>query len=293
VTDLERHHRRLLALYPRDHRERHGEEMLDVLISRGRADRLDTVDLLWNAFRLHLRRMVAADGGIDPMDVLSIVARLGPIALLTGAMLCVHEVRWWARFGALREISWWYNHVPDAPVWAVWTGVAVFGLLDWRRTAMAGAWLGTAGFVFLLLFATGWRGVEVGWLLLGALTACALMVAPARKPVGTRTVVLLIATTLGYIFLGVLLYGAPEGNWVPLTVLVVGAVAAFVPGTRAGRRAALVLLVPVMTTLLTRAMPLDAPHLVAAVVISCVPLVVLLMFGGLPRRIPQVPGEAT
>jgi hypothetical protein len=81
VTDLERHHRRLLALYPRDHRERHGEEMLDVLISRGRADRLDTVDLLWNAFRLHLRRMVAADGGIDPMDVLSTVARLGPICV--------------------------------------------------------------------------------------------------------------------------------------------------------------------------------------------------------------------
>jgi hypothetical protein len=75
-------------------------------------------------------------------------------------------------------------------------------------------------------------------------------------------------------------------------VLVVGAVVAGGVRSRVGRRAALVLLVPVMTDLLGRALLTEqasplyyAPSLAVAPVFYGVPLVVLLAVGGLPRRI--------
>jgi hypothetical protein len=65
--DLADRYRRLLAWYPRDHRERHGEEMLGVLLAgaedRTRPSRKETADLLLGALRLHLRRTVGMDGG--------------------------------------------------------------------------------------------------------------------------------------------------------------------------------------------------------------------------------------
>ena len=61
MSTAERRYRRLLAWYPRDHRERNGEEMLGVLLA-GSSDRRgprwrETVDLLWGAVRMHLRRV--------------------------------------------------------------------------------------------------------------------------------------------------------------------------------------------------------------------------------------------
>ncbi|MFT7837682.1 hypothetical protein Q5530_16205 [Saccharothrix sp. BKS2] len=89
TTGLERRYRRLLAWYPRDHRERNGEEMLAVLLAgaggRTRPGPRESADLLRGAARLHLRRVVAADGGVEPGGVLAVVSLLGPVALPAGA----------------------------------------------------------------------------------------------------------------------------------------------------------------------------------------------------------------
>lgn len=139
MSDLERRYRRLLACYPRDHRARHGEEMLAVLIAgagdRSRPDWRESVNLLRAAVLLHLRRAVAADGGIGPREVLAIVSLLAPVVLLAGATTVLHEIGWWIKAGALAEMPWW-QQVPDAPVWAVWLIAAMCTLLGLRRLAV-------------------------------------------------------------------------------------------------------------------------------------------------------------
>ncbi len=60
--DLERHYRRLLALYPKAFRDEHEQEVLSVLMAaaadrRRRPGIADSADLLWNAILAHLHRM--------------------------------------------------------------------------------------------------------------------------------------------------------------------------------------------------------------------------------------------
>jgi len=309
VSELERRYRRLLACYPRDHRERDGEEMLGVLLA-GAGDRTrpglrDTADLLWGAARLHLRRVVAADGGIDPRDVLAIVSLLGPVALLAGAATGLHEVAWWAKGDALGQLPW-RTQFPDAPVWVVWLVVAVLGVFGSRRAAAFGAWVGTAGFVLVATVVPahhGWTGLGAGWVLLGVVTASALTWSAGpvrgRELVGRWAVAVVAAAVVANVVLRVVGYGERTAEGLSLAALAVGAVVACAPRSRAGRRAGLVLLTPVMTALLWAAVdPLAvlrlAPPAVEAAVFYGVPLVVLLALGGLPRRIPRrANGSAT
>jgi hypothetical protein len=320
-TSLSERYRRLLAWYPRDHRERHGEEMLDVLLDgageRTRPSRKETTDLLLGALRLHLRRMVGADGGIDHRDVLAIVSLLGPVVMLAGA---APALDWLA--GALRSgspLSWQesIDYLPHTPVWGVWLLVAVLSLARMRRSAAVGAWLATAGFLVTPLagYYTFWHSVvaDTGWMLLGAVVAAALTWSPgpARgwELVGAARFVLLAGAVGTSVVLvmksfdtyGLLYYrlgqmtaarGASElVVWgLALAMLVAGAVGAGGVRTREGRRAALVLCVPVLVSVLMVALPFDSLLVVAAVVCYGVPLVVLLGLGGLPRRMsgPQV-----
>ncbi|SHF59123.1 hypothetical protein [Streptoalloteichus hindustanus] len=307
MSKLERRYRRLLACYPRDHRERNGEEMLGVLMA-GAGDRRapgwrESVDLLWGAARLHLRRVVAADGGIEPRDVLAIVSLLGPIALLTGATTGLHELGWWVQAGALSEMPW-TGQIPDAPVWCVWLAVAVLSLLRLRRAAAVGAWLGTAGFVFLATVFPAqhwWTALDAGWVLLGALTAVALTWSPGptrgRELVGGKAVATMAATVVVAVVLGVLADRYAVGELLRLVVLVVGTVAACGARSRIGRRAALVLVLPVLITWPAKALMLSALVLPAPVEVAIfygVPVVVLLALGALPRRVRRRrPGGAT
>lgn len=295
MNKLERRYRRLLACYPRDHRERDGEEMLGVLMADagGRTSPTwrETVDLLWAAARLHLRRVVAADGGIPARDVLAIVSLVGPLALLSGATTNLHEMAWWVEAGALREMPL-FEQTPDAPVWLVWLAVAALSLLRLRRSAAVAAWLGTAGFAAVpMVFPAQrwWTGMDAGWLLLGALIAVALTWSPGptrgRELAGRSAVPVMAATVMAAGALGVFGYGIESAEWSRLAVLAVGTVAACAPGSRVGRRAGLVLLVPVMTTLLAEALEGPLPTAATATIFYGVPIVVLLATGGLPRRI--------
>jgi hypothetical protein len=316
-TSLADRYRRLLAWYPRDHRERHGEEMLSVLLTgageRTRPSGGETADLLRGALRLHLRRAVGADGGIDHRDVLAIVSLLGPIVLLAGAVPVLDWLARWLRTGAPWSWGRAMIDIPQAPVWGIWFVVAVLSLARMRRTAAVGAWLGTAGFLFTpgfggyLMF---WDSVvaDTGWLLLGAVVAAALTWSPgpARgwKLVGGARFVLLVAAVGMSVVLvlksfgtyGVLLIPVEQttmlretdllGLWsLALVVLVAGAVMASGARTREGRRAALVLSVPVLVSVLMLVLPTGSHLLVVAAVCYGVPLAMLLGSGGLPRRV--------
>ncbi|MFJ6671285.1 hypothetical protein ACIQMJ_09285 [Actinosynnema sp. NPDC091369] len=304
MSGLERRYRRLLSWYPRDHRERHGDEMLAVLLSgagdRDRPTRRESLDLLWAAVRLHLRRVVAADGGVDPRDVLAIVALLGPVALLTGATNGVHEIAWWVKAGALAEMPW-AEQFPDAPVWVLWGVVAVLVLRGLRRTAALFAWSATAGFVLLavfLPFQRWWIGTDAGWVLTGLLTAAALTWSPGpargRALIGGRGIVVLAVTVVVAGVMGVLGYRQPVVEVLRFAVLVGGTLAACGSGSRVGRRAALILLLPSLTAVLGLAQWLVLGRIPAAAEVAVfygLPVVVLLALGGLPRRIRRRPDQ--
>lgn len=302
MSELERRYRRLLSWYPRDHRERHGEEMLAVLMSgsgeRARPTAREFADLLWAAVRLHLRRVVAADGGVDPRDVLAIVSLLGPVALLAGATTGVHEIAWFVKAGALGEMPW-STQFPDAPVWVLWAVVAGLVLTGARRAAAVVAWSATVSFVLVATFfpfQRWWTGLDAGWVLLGLLTAVALTFTPGpargRELVGGRGIVVMAGTVVVAGVLGVLGYRNPTVELLRLVVVIGGTVAACGAGSRVGRRATLILLLPTATLVLGIAQGLVLHRVPVAAELALfygLPVVVLLASGGLPRRLGRRP----
>ena len=313
--ELADRYRRLLGWYPRDHRERHGEEMLGVLLAgagdRTRPSRRETADLLRGALWLHLRRAAAMDGGINHRDVLAIVSLLGPVVLLAGAVQVVDQQILRMRAG-IGWSKWILVETPDAPVWALWFVVAVLAVFRLRRSAAVGAWVATLGFPVAAMFSVGWFWDSVvyfsGWTVLGAVVAAALTWSPgpARgwELVGGRRFAVLVAAVVASAVLvreslgiyGVLWYPMDlmtiidGGVWLTLwflalTVLAVGALAGAGARTREGRRAALVLVVPVVVSVLMFVLPRESRLMLMMSVCYGVPAVLLVGFGGLPRRV--------
>jgi hypothetical protein len=316
MSTAEQRYRRLLAWYPRDHRERSGEEMLGVLLAES-SDRRgsrwrETVDLLWGAVRLHLRRIVGIDGGVDPRDVLAIVSLLAPVAMLAAATYELYELGSLARYGDSNPWTW---VVPSAELWPIFLAVAVFALVGLRRVAAAGAWLGTAGLLFTNfapLHASSnirwWTGEDSGWVLLGLVTAVALSWSPGpargRELVGRWAVaVMLVAVVatmaIGY-FTGLnddLPYGRATVQSIVLVPFVIGAVVAAGPRSRVGRRAAVLLLLPTMTLVPASLYAMgylpemhaltagDVSSAVEALVFGTLPVTVVLLALGLPSLI--------
>ncbi|GGP74089.1 hypothetical protein [Saccharothrix coeruleofusca] len=287
MSELEKRYRWLLGFYPREHREQHGEEMLGVLIAdageRTTPGWRDTADLLWGAFRLHVRRLLAA-------DVLAIVGLLGPIAVLAGATTSLHELAWWIRAGSVPP----FQQLPDAPVWLVWLAVAILAVAGKRSAAAVGAWVATAGLIVVMqLPFAGWQWFtdKAGWVLLSAVTAFALSVSDGRGVRGRSAIVTMAVTVLVTVGLGVFGHREVIAEYAALVVLFAGAALAAGIRSAAGRRAALVLSAPVATALLARLV--DAVHqgpindTVSALIFFGAPLVFLVAVGGLvrlPRR---------
>jgi len=68
ATVLEGRYRRLLAMYPAEHRRKHQDEMLGVLMTGARAGQhrpglADTADLIWGALLIRLRPPARAPRG--------------------------------------------------------------------------------------------------------------------------------------------------------------------------------------------------------------------------------------
>jgi hypothetical protein len=300
----ERRLQRLLALYPRDHRERHGEEMLGVLLDSSPGPR-DYLNLVGGAIALHLRRVFGLDGGVDRRDVLAIVSLLGPIVVLTAAVGDLHEVAWWIKTGDLAHMP--LSQVPDAPVWAAWLIVAVLGLFGLRRTAAVFAWLAVVAHLVIpeLVMNYTWSYASRGWLLLGLFTAIALTWSAGpvrgRELVGVRGIVLALAAVA--VAMACQLF-APRyvlvDHWayevsVNLVYLAV-AVGAFLAcrsarNRRTGRRAAFVLALPAvafaleMVALSIVGPPLFWVPVVTAAVLYGIPTLMVLAGNGILRPI--------
>ena len=315
ATELAVRYRRLLRWYPRDHRDLHGEEMLDVLLAgaddRTRPTRKESLDLVRGAVVLHLRRAAGLDGGIDHRDVLAIVSLLGPVVMLAGAAPALDLLAGWLGSGSPLTLPH-AAMVPDAPVWVMWSVVAVLSLFRMRRTAAAGAWLATFAFLPAASLALGsswnWLAVQSGWILLGVVVAAALTWSPgpARGWELVRVerfvlLVVLVGANAAFVTMslgsnsvlnlpmGPMMAGSGREAMVlwffGLALLTVGAAVGASIRTRVGRRATSVLCVPVVVSLLMVALPYDSTLPVAAAVCYGVPLAMLMALGSLPRRV--------
>jgi hypothetical protein len=235
------------------------------------------------------RRLIAA-------DVLAIVSLLGPIAILAGATVSLHEMAWWVQVRSVPP----FERIPDAPVWFVWLAVAVLAVLGKQRAAAVGAWLGTVGLVLLVSASPmGWRWetAEAGWVLLGPVIAVALTLSPGpargRELLGRRAIPVMAVTVLAAVTIGVLGYREAAADNAQLVVLAVGAAVTARIWSRAGSRATLVLLMPVVTVLLARLVwsvhsgPIN--DTVTALIFFGVPLVLLVATGGVVRLTRRTP----
>lgn len=313
MTNLEGRYRRLVALYPRDHRERHGEEMLGVLLAgagqHARPGLRETVDLLCSAARLHLRPVVTP-GRIPIRDALASVALLGPLAMLLGATAALHELAGELRAGRLTSLVrpaaflsptadglQWQWGLPDLPVWVVWFVVAMLALLRLRRTAAVGAWLGTIGFLSVPLIdpdpSSWWLVWHAGSVVSGIVVSAALTWSPgpARgwELVGGKRFTLFA----GVVVATVVLFAKAPGVYGPgesvLTsigsiMLIGGAMIAGGAWFRTRRWAALMLVLPVvLPALLLWALPLDVNIAVLTAMWYSVMVVAVLTIVGTPR----------
>ncbi|GAA3438898.1 hypothetical protein GCM10018954_085170 [Kutzneria kofuensis] len=253
-----------MALYPRDHRERHGEEMLGVLMAAN-GGRRDDLDIVRGAAALHLRRMFNMDGGVQLRDVMAVVGLLGPILLLAGAAPDLHEIAWWFTTDGL-FVTVPYTQVPDWPAWVAWLVVAVLTLFGVRRPAAAMAWVACAAHLVIISavrvnYAANHE--NIGLLLLGVFTAVALTwsAGPARgrELVGRRGIrfafagvalsAVLPAITPSLYAVGFRAYQL--GPWLASAAFVFGGYLACrrVPDRRTGRHAAFVLALPIISNL--------------------------------------------
>jgi len=301
----EQHYRRLLRLYPQDHRATHGEEMLGVLLSANGGWR-DDLDLVGGAIALHARRVFNLDGGVPLRDVMAIVSVLGPIVLLVGAAPDLHELAYSIKTNSSfvsvpQEMSDW-------PVWAAWLVVALLTLVGARRSAAAMAWVACAAHVVTISavrisYAAHYE--TIGLLLLGVFTAVALTwsAGPARgkELIGRHSVRLAfagVALTLVLLIITPTLYGLGfrayrMGPWVASVVLVVGAYLACrrVPDRRTGRHAAFVLALPVLATLVANTLigffgtALFWAPVAAAALFYGIPVMMVLAGNGILSRI--------
>ncbi|MFG1685342.1 hypothetical protein ACGFNP_34635 [Nonomuraea sp. NPDC049269] len=91
MSPLEARYRRLLACYPRDHRARHEEEMISVLLAgarpgQTRPDPADMADLLWGALRVHGRRAFGPASAPAWRDGLALALALWPFLMLASVL---------------------------------------------------------------------------------------------------------------------------------------------------------------------------------------------------------------
>ncbi|MET9259412.1 hypothetical protein [Amycolatopsis sp. NPDC004079] len=299
MNDLERRYRRLLALYPRAHRDVHGEEMLGVLLdgagNRSTPGKTETLDLVWGAVQVRWRQTL---GGHGRRDALAIVSLLAPLLLLTGAASTVREIRTVSRMDGW-PLRMWLSALADVPVWTAWLAAAVLGVCGLRRASVALAWLATAALLSVAILdpARHWAvDVTAGWVLLSVFAAVAMTVSPGPRRalalLGRWRLAILVSTVAVLLALTTTARGMhlPLAQLVQLVVLVVGVFAACRISTRSGRRAALILLAPLIAApIVARVLgQLDA-YPVLPVVIYAVPIAVTLGFAFLLHRFDRHP----
>ena len=197
---LERRYRRLLAWYPAAYRAANADDMLGIALARSAAGQRwpelgEAVNLIVSGTGERLAGMLRRP---DHRDTAAVLAVAGPLLLAAGAV---------------RTMANPFLFTPAMPVFvesqqslvaaiafaAWWTLVALAGMLRWRRIAAAGACLGLAGqVVMLVLAASGFGGalMVAYWQVVVALVAAVSALGSLRsqgRPLSWRAVTALAA----------------------------------------------------------------------------------------------------
>lgn len=176
---LERRYRRLLALFPADHRREYGEEMIGVLLActpqgRRRPPLADAFDLIVGGLRARLRPRGTRLSGAHWRDALAVCSIALPVLVLTALAV---NYAWKAAIGyRLPSLSGFY--LPSLalalpPLIALW----------YRRTAAVAALVAASWFWFLLLGSlTVWiDGLEASYCVALAVQVIALAGSPGPR----------------------------------------------------------------------------------------------------------------
>jgi len=168
---LEARYRRLLVMYPAEHRRKHQDEMLGVLMTGARAGQLrpgvrDTANLIWGALLIRLRPARRDTAWPLWRDALAVVSVLLPLIV--------------AAYSALPSLAALASHaegtslvvfaVVNAQTLGGWLILAVLTLLRLRRTAMLTA-------AALLIWLAYMASFQIYWGYLGATSMVTLAAA--------------------------------------------------------------------------------------------------------------------
>jgi hypothetical protein len=140
VSSLEARYRRLLASYPREHRARHEEEMIGVMLAgaapgRRYPDPRDVLDLIMGGLRIRFQRSLGPEAASHWRDALNVAAIVAPLSLLV-----LEAGAWGMALWVADALPLFLTLVPLASVLpqAVIIGLALRGR---RWAAAAGAWI--------------------------------------------------------------------------------------------------------------------------------------------------------
>jgi hypothetical protein len=293
---LEGRYRRLLAMYPAEHRRKHQDEMLGVLMTGAHAGQhrpglADTANLIWGALLIRLRP--ARPGTAWPLwrDALAVVSVLLPLVVLAySGLLNV------ATLATLPVGSPLFNALAgyNAEVLGGWAIVAALALLRLRRTAALAAMALLIWLAYSIADAPNWSYIDapsMRSLSVAALEIAALVASPgprrAMHIINWRHYALALAIPLGL---------ASVTNWVwPVDpavsdLIVITACAVTLAGmtlaSPLARRGAAFLAFPVyylIATLLVPPSMIGGPYEVTSgwegplrVTVTCAPFAVLL-----------------
>ncbi|MFI6317804.1 hypothetical protein ACIBG8_09820 [Nonomuraea sp. NPDC050556] len=153
MNPLEARYRRLLACYPRDHRARHEEEMIGVLLAGARPGRTrprpaEAADLVWGALRVHGRRAFGPRSAPAWRDGLVLAVALWPFLMLASALatevVLAAESLYNRGVAVVLQRPTWIPFVPETVVVAALPMLAVFLARRWIAV------LGAVAFAFYL-----------------------------------------------------------------------------------------------------------------------------------------------
>jgi hypothetical protein len=167
LSTLEDRYRRLLACYPAAHREAHGQEMLDVLLSAARPGQTrpslaDTADLLWGAVRIRFRR--AQSGTVTSLwsDAFAITGFLALLLLMAEAARFAVNVPTLVRAATMQDhgglgLYGVLYFLGTGPYWLAWAVIAVPAWRGMRRRATVAACTVTALQIALATYGTAFH----------------------------------------------------------------------------------------------------------------------------------------
>lgn len=138
TAELEGRYRRLLALYPAEHRRAHEDEMLGVLMTgaragQGRPGLAESADLILGALRIRLRPALGEQVDALWRDALAVVSTVLPLIILV--YLGVLALSLVGEHGAVVHVI----AMNDAERLGVWAALTACVLMRLRRTAALGA----------------------------------------------------------------------------------------------------------------------------------------------------------